>query len=74
MSEPIMLLPCPFCGRAPTLVLGRGAYGVNCRCNGEAFIQTYGGGFVTSGVSREQAKENAIAAWNRRTPPPETAS
>lgn len=60
------LLPCPFCGGAPTLALGNGAYGVNCRCKGEAFIQTYGGSFVTTGFTREQAKENAIAAWNRR--------
>lgn len=60
------MLPCPFCGGAPTLALGRGAYGVNCRCKGESFIQTYGGGFVTTGFTREQAKENAIAAWNRR--------
>lgn len=47
------LLPCPFCGGTVKLTLGNGAYGVNCRCNGAAFIQTYGGGFVTTGFTRQ---------------------
>jgi Lar family restriction alleviation protein len=71
MSEPIKLLPCPFCGVTPFVRYYQTESlwshnivtytAVECReCNFSFSSET---GFELE----------APAAWNRRTPPPETA-
>jgi hypothetical protein len=57
MSEPISLLPCPFCGGKP-IVLGGGRH-IHCG---------YEGCFMTSVWAKAETRELAAQCWNTRAP------
>lgn len=52
------LLPCPFCGGRPKIILHAACYIISCQdCPGSIIMGPY------------QTKEEAIKAWNRRVQP-----
>lgn len=64
------LKPCPFCGEAPRLTERAGNFEahmcfVSCACGGFSARAHQPG----AGATPEAAREQAIAAWNRRSPP-----
>lgn len=60
------LLPCPFCGGTDIDALDvSGEFHVFCH-DCEAFSATFDGATDEKGPNAERARENAVAAWNRR--------
>lgn len=62
------LLPCPFCGAPGDLCEDEGKtmsghYTADCCCSTCSHVRSPSGW----GITKEQAKEKAIAAWNTRS-------
>ena len=76
MTEPTALLPCPFCGGAPTTIERpdnidgtQFFYAIACYCGRHSACAHK----MAVRKTPEIAKADAIAAWNTRTPQPTQA-
>jgi hypothetical protein len=67
------VLACPFCGGRPDLQNTHTAcYTVACSCGAEVTGASFNGNYKSENIPLKrhvQAKESALAAWNRRSPP-----
>ena len=76
MTEPTELLPCPFCGGAPTTIERpdnidgtQFFYAIACYCGRHSACAHK----MAVRKTPEIAKADAVAAWNTRTPQPTQA-